>query len=174
MYYKNDPIKQIINVGVIIFKIENNMIYILLCHNLDGKYDLIYQMINFDYEDNIYIDDIIIERVYNSTNYQILLDKNSMNEELYDDTSLSLIKFIKLNNHYLHLKSTDFNLYEIISDEKKIKRELKWIELKYFNNFILKNNKITQRLKNKDITKILNKIYKNYKLCLTLNKVRNK
>ena len=154
MYYKNDPIKQIMNIGIILFKFQNNNIYILLCQNFDGKYDLIYHMyMNMHMNmNNTSTDDIIIERLYNATNYQILLEKtnNQINyDELYDDCTLTLIKFIKLPNNYIHLNSSDFNYYEVITDEKKNKRELKWIELKYFNNFILKNNKITQRLKNK-------------------------
>ena len=40
------------------------------------------------------------------------------------------------------------------------------------NNFILKNNKITHKLKHKDINKILNKIYKNHNLYSTLNKIK--
>ena len=63
-------------------------------------------------------------------------------------------------------------MYEIITDDKRIKRQLTWIDLKYFNNFILKHNKITQRLKNKDINKNLNKIYKNYNLYSTLSKIK--
>jgi hypothetical protein len=97
----------------------------------------------------------------------ILLENNlhNFNDEFYNETTFTLIKFIKLPVNYFELKSTDFNSYEIITDDEKIKRELKWTELKYFN-------KVAKKLKNKDITKNLNKIYKNYTLSLTLNKIK--
>lgn len=168
-YYNNDPLKLIMHIGVILYKFAENKLYIFLCENLECKYDLIY------YDNNII--ENIINRVYNATNYLILLDIDTVNEQqindFYDELSFTLIKFIKLPDNYCDLKSIDFNLYEIISDDIKIKRELKWIELKYFNNFILKNNKVTNKLKNKDILKNLNKIHKNYILCLTLHKIKS-
>ena len=163
-YYKNDPLKPIMIICIILYKFTNNKLYILLCKNNDGKYDLIHTN-----------NDNIIERIYNATNYLILLDittfDNNFNEDFYDETTFTLIKFIKLPDNYLNVKSEDFNNYEIITDEIKVKRELKWIDLKYFNNFIIKNNKITSKLKNKDITKNLNSIHKKISLDLTLNKI---
>lgn len=176
MYYKDNPLKPIIFIGIILYKFENNKIYILLYQNLESKYDLIYENIN----DLILVDlnEIINNRIYSATNY--LIDLKEINKEqineFYDDETLGLIRFIKLPDKYTNLTSDDFNLYEIQTDEKKIKRILRLIELRYFNNFILKNNKITNKLKNKDIIKNivinLNKIYKNYKLYSTLNKIK--
>lgn len=180
MYYKDDPLKPIIFIGIILYKFENNKFYILLCQSLESKYDLIYENGNelLDLED---LNEIICNRIYNATNYlinleeinkeQIQKEKEQINE-FYDDITFGLIRFIKLPDKYTKLTSIDFNLYEIQTDEKKIKRILRWVELKYFNNFILKNNKVMQRLKNKDIIKNLNKIYKNYNLYSTLNKIK--
>jgi hypothetical protein len=135
------------------------------------------QMINQMTNDLLDLNEIIINRVYNVTNYLIHLEEikeenREIINEFYDDVTFGLIRFIKLPDKYTRIKSNDFNLYEIVTDDKKIKRKLAWIDLKYFNNFILKNNKITQRLKNKDINKNLNKIYKNYNLYSTLNKIK--
>lgn len=180
MYYKDDPLKPIIFIGIILYKFENNKFYILLCQSLESKYDLIYENGNelLDLED---LNEIICNRIYNATNYlinleeikkeQIQKEKEQINE-FYDDITFGLIRFIKLPDKYTKLTSIDFNLYEIQTDEKKIKRILRWVELKYFNNFILKNNKVMQRLKNKVIIKNLNKIYKNYNLYSTLNKIK--
>lgn len=172
MYYKDDPLKPIIFIGIILYKFENNKFYILLCQNLESKYDLLYENIN-DLLDLVDINEIICNRIYNATNYLINLGGNKEQiNEFYDDITFGLIRFIKLPDKYTKLSSVDFNLYEVQTDEKKIKRILRWIELRYFNNFILKNNKITQKLKNKDIIKNLNKIYKNYNLYSTLNKIK--
>jgi hypothetical protein len=174
MYYKDDPLKPIIFIGIILYKFENNKLYILLCENLESKYDLIYEM---TYEMTYVLlnfNEIIVNRIYNATNYLIHLEeiKKEIIDEFYDDVTFGLIRFIKLPDKYTRIKSNDFNLYEIVTDDKKIKRKLTWIDLKYFNNFILKNNKITHRLKNRDINKNLNKIYKNYNLYSTLNKIK--
>jgi hypothetical protein len=165
-YYKNDPIKPIMFLGILLYKFVDNKLYILLYQSRDSKYDLIYHT-NKNKNNDIHIDEIIIDRVYNATNYLILLENNlhNFNDEFYNETTFTLIKFIKLPVNYFELKSTDFNSYEIITDDEKIKRELKWTELKYFN-------KVAKKLKNKDITKNLNKIYKNYTLSLTLNKIK--
>lgn len=176
MYYKNDPLKPIIFIGIILYKFENNKFYILLYENLESKYDLIYETIN-DSLDSLDLNEIIINRVYNVTNYLIHLEEikkenREILNEFYDDITFGLIRFINLPDKYTRIKSNEFNLYEIVTDDKKIKRQLTWIDLKYFNNFILKNNKITQRLKNKGINKNLNKIYKNYNLYSTLNKIK--
>jgi hypothetical protein len=181
MYYKDDPLKPIIFIGIILYKFENNKFYILLSQNLESKYDLIYEI----YADKICtnelldLNDIINNRIYNATNYLIDfkdINKEQINKEqindFYDDITFGLIRFIKLPDKYTKLTSFDFNLYEIQTDEKKIKRKLIWIEYKYFNNFLLKNNKVTHKLKNKDIIKNLNKIYKNYNLYSTLNKIK--
>lgn len=165
-YYKNDPLKPIINNGIILYKFLNNKLCILLCKYNDGKYDLLSHTNEIN----------IIDRVYNATNYLILLEisniNDNLNDDLYDDSTFTLIKFVKLPEKYLNLNSQDFNTYEIITDENKIKRELKWIELKYFINFIIKNNKITAKLRNKDITKNLNLINKKISLDLTLSKLK--
>jgi len=181
MYYKNDPLKPIIFVGIILYKFENNKFYILLYQNLESKYDIIYDTTNklIDLD----LNEIICNRIYNATNYLIHLEEmknekiNQTNQidqinEFYDEITFGLIRFIKIPDKYADLKTFDFNFYEIQTDEKKIKRILRWIELRYFNNFLLKNNKITQKLKNKDIIKNLNKIYKNHNLYSTLNKIK--
>jgi hypothetical protein len=176
MYYKNDPLKPIIFIEIILYKFENNKMYILLYENLESKYDLIYELTNeiIDFNEIIDLNEIIKKRVYNATNYLINLEEINKEQinELYDDVIFGLIRFIKLPDKYIGIISLDFNFYEIITDDKKIKRQLTWIELKYFNNFILKYNKITQRLKNRDINKNLNKIYKNFYLYSTLNKIK--
>jgi len=163
-YYKNDPMKPIMLIGILLYKFVDNKLYILLYQSIDSKYDLLYDT---NKNNDISIDELISERVYNATNYLILLDNNSynFNDEFYNETTFTLIKFIKLFGNYLNIRSIDFNLYEIITDDKKIKRELKWVELKYFT-------KVAKKLKNKDIIKNLNKIYKNYTLSLTLNKIK--
>jgi len=176
MYYKDDPLKPIIFIGIILYKFENNKFYIMLCENLESKYDLIYETIN-DSLDSLDLNEIIVNRVYNVTNYLIHLEEikeenREILNEFYDDVTFGLIRFIKLPDKYTRIKSNDFNLYEIVTDDNKIKRKLAWIDLKYFNNFTLKNNKITQRLKNKNINKNLNKIYKNYNLYSILNKIK--
>ena len=168
MYYKNDPLKPIMFIGILLYKFVDNRLYILLYQSIDSKYDLIYYT---NKNNELPLDEIISERVYNATNYLILLENNlhNFNDELYNETTFTLIKFIKLSDNYLYLRSIDFNSYEIITDDEKIKRKLKWVELKYFN-------KVAKKLNNKDITKNitknLNKIYKNYTLSLTLNKIK--
>jgi hypothetical protein len=176
LYYHNNPIKPIINIGIILYKFLNNKLYLFLCQNIDGKYDLIFHDNKYFNNDNneLSIIDFIINRIYNATNYLILLNKNDLTKlfELYDKTTLTLIYFIKLPNSYTNLKSSDFNTYEIITDDIKIKRELKWIEMSYFINFILKNKKINLKLSNKDIVKNLKLIEKNNILNVTLNKIK--
>ena len=160
MYYKNNPLNLILNIGIILYKFVNGKLYILFNQNIDMTYDLIYVK---NINDNI--DDNIKNRIYDATNYLIQLEEIESINDLYDDTTFSLIKFIKLPEKYYDLKSTHFNYYEVITDDKKIKRELKWIEFKYSNNLI-------KRLKNKDIINNLNKIYKKYILNSTLNKIK--
>lgn len=175
MYHNNNPIKPIINIGVILYKFINNKLHILLC-KIDDKYDLIYYT-NNSIANSASVCDRVIERIYNATNYLILLDINDIKKnttfESYDELSLTIIKFIQIPNNYLYLESFYFNCYEIITDDEKIKRELKWIEFEYFNNRIIFNNKVQTRLKNKDVTKILHSIYKNHNLYLNKIKFQN-
>jgi len=161
MYHKNNPINLILNIGIILYKFVNDKLYILLYQNKEGKYDLIYNKIIND----VTIDELVVNRIYDVTNYLILLEEIDTINDLYDDTTFTLIKFIKLPQKYFYLVSKDFNYYEVITDDKKIKRELKWIEFKYSNNLI-------HKIKNMDITKTLNKIYKKNILYSTLNKIK--
>ena len=161
MYHKNNPINLILNIGIILYKFVNDKLYILLYQNKEGKYDLIYNKIIND----VTIDELVVNRIYDVTNYLILLEEIDTINDLYDDTTFTLIKFIKLPQKYFYLKSKDFNYYEVITDDKKIKRELKWIEFKYSNNLI-------HKIKIMDITKTLNKIYKKNILYSTLNKIK--
>ena len=111
MYYKDDPLKPIIFIGIILYKFENNKFYILLCQNLESNYDLIYENTN-ELLDLIELNEIICNRIYNATNYlihleeinkeQIQKEKEQINE-FYDDVTFGLIRFIKLPEKYTKL-----------------------------------------------------------------------
>jgi hypothetical protein len=136
-YINNDPTKPIIYMGVIFFCYKNNKIRFLLMENDFTKYE----DIGFDIRISNNICDIL--RIH--TNYLIDLQMEDISKlyskDIYLSQELSLIKFIHAPQNIIDLKDEDFGTYTVISNDKKIKRNINWIDKDYILKVLSKFNK---------------------------------
>jgi len=171
-YYNNDPLKPIMNISLFLYKFVNCKLFLLLYDDFSGLYDAInISPMNNDSDSNSDIFDIITERIYHVSNYQIEFKTNSAinsQNEYYDDNTLTMIKLLELPYEYENLTSSDFNFYEIITDEKKIKRKLIWFTYDNVIKYILKYNKIKQKIKYNKLKNILIELINHNNLKKTL------
>ena len=146
-YMNNDPTKPIIYIGVIFFCCKNNKIRFLLMENDLTKYE----DIGLDICKSNNICDIL--RIH--TNYLIDLELGDLSKlyskDIYLSQELSLIKFISAPENIINLKNEDFGTYTVISNDKKIKRRINWIERDYILKVLSKFNKLSKRLNKKEI-----------------------
>ena len=156
-YYNENKDDEIKAGGLLIYKIENNEIFLLLIENR-GLYEDIGGCSDIE-DDSIY--ETIIREVEEETNHVIkkeninnLLEKN---EEFYNKKCKYLLLIIKANDFLENLNSEQFGDKEI---HDNINRKIKWISInEFFDKNILKY-KINFRLKNKILFEKLEKIKK--------------
>jgi hypothetical protein len=170
VYIDNDPTKPVIYIGVILFFSQDKKIkYLLLENNLSkyedlglgfGDFDL---NINDDFNssenlnnnNNNYINQIIIKSLRYHTNYLIdtkLIDlEKSYSKQVYIPSEMSIIKFISVPDEFKFLKSEDFGIYTVKSNDIKIKRHIKWIERSYLLRTLSRFNKLSKRLNTKEM-----------------------
>jgi hypothetical protein len=146
-YINNDPTKPIIYMGVIFFCYKNNKIRFLLMENDFTKYE----DIGFDIRISNNICDIL--RIH--TNYLIDLQMEDISKlyskDIYLSQELSLIKFIHAPQNIIDLKDEDFGTYTVLTNDKKIKRHINWIDKDYILKVLSKFNKLSKKLNKKEI-----------------------
>ncbi len=192
LYIDNDPTKPVIYVGVIFFtyNTSDDKTHFLLLENSLTKYTDIGIDIDIDIEFesasdietdfNKIINCNVIKALQFHTNFLIDLTEEDINSlesrQIYIPSEMSLIKFIKAPSNIQNLKSYDFGSYTVKSNDEKIKRNIKWIDKTYLFRFLIRFNKISKKLNNKEIldsfttinsennlNKVLNNIYKKIK-----------
>ena len=146
-YMNNDPTKPIIYIGVIFFCCKNNKMRFLLMENDMTKYE----DIGMDIHKSNNICDIL--RIH--TNYLIDLELEDINKlyskDVYISQELTLIKFIHAPQNIIDIKNEDFGTHTVLSNDKKIKRHINWIDRDYILKVLSKYNKLTKKLNNKEI-----------------------
>jgi hypothetical protein len=146
-YMNNDPTKPIIYMGVIFFCCKNNKMRFLLMENDMTKYE--------DIGLDIRISNNICDILRIHTNYLIDLKQEDINnlysKDVYISQELTLIKFIHAPQNIIDLKSDDFGTYTVLSNDKKIKRHINWIERDYILKVLSKFNKLSKKLNHKEI-----------------------
>jgi hypothetical protein len=204
IYVDNDPTKPVIYIGCILFFCQDKKIKFLLLENSSAKFDdigigLDIEDINYDSEsdneninnnlNNNLIDTIIIKALRLHTNY--LLDitpeyiEKSYTKQVYIPSEMALIKFISvsedtiidfqnINLKIIDLKSEDFGMYTVKSNEDKIKRYIKWIEKSYFFRTLHRFNKISKKLNNKEVLDAMRTVESENKLKRVLKSIRKK
>jgi hypothetical protein len=146
-YFNNDPTKPIIYIGIIFFCCKLNKIKFLLLENNMTKFEDIGLDINVC---NNLCDILRIQ-----TNYLIDLELNDFNKlyskDVYISQELTLIKFISAPQNIIDLKYDDFGTYTVLTNNKKIKRHINWIDKDYILKVLSKFNKLSKKLNNKEI-----------------------
>ncbi len=190
LYIDNDPTKPVIYVGVIFFtyNTSDDKTHFLLLENSLTKYTDIGIDIEFqnnterevETDFNKIINYNVIKALQFHTNFLIDLTEEDINSlesrQIYIPSEMSLIKFIKAPSNIQNLKSYDFGSYTVKSNDEKIKRNIKWVDKTYLFRFLIRFNKISKKLNNKEIldsftsinsennlNKVLNNIYKKIK-----------
>lgn len=156
-YYNKNKNDEIRAGGLLIYKIENNEIFLLLIESR-GLYEDIGGCSDIN-DDSIY--ETIIREVEEETNN--IIKKGNLNElltnsdEFYNKKCKYLLLIIKANEFLQNLNSEQFGDKEI---HDNINRKIKWISInEFFDKNILKY-KINFRLKNKILFEKLEKIKK--------------
>ncbi len=146
-YMNNDPTKPIIYIGVIFFCYKNNKIRFLLMENDLTKYE--------DIGLDIRISNNICDILRIHTNYLIDLELEDISKlyskDIYVSQELSLIKFIHAPQNIIDLKAEDFGTYTVLTNDKKIKRHINWIDKDYILKVLSKFNKLSKKLNKKEI-----------------------
>jgi hypothetical protein len=195
VYIDNDPTKPVIYIGVILFFSQDKKIkYLLLENNLSkyediglgfGDFDL---NINDDFNssenlsnnnnNNNYINQIIKKSLSYHTNY--LIDMNifdlekSYSKQVYIPSEMSIIKFISVPDEFKFLKSEDFGLYTVKSNDVKIKRRIKWIERSYLLRTLSRFNKLSKKLNTKEMLDAFKSVESENTLNNVLKTIRKK
>ena len=151
--------KKNINIGVIIYKINNDNKIEMLLINKNGLYrDLVNN--NLDYNDDEYIFDNIISLIQNESNHKIniIKDRFSMADNIFSSNKKCIFYFLKATREEELLKSQDFGNINLFNSKRKIE----WLDI----NQLLKSYKINIKklinlrfhIKLRD-NEFLNKIY---------------
>jgi hypothetical protein len=135
-----------------------------------------------DNEDNInrnIIDTIIIKALRLHTNYLIDITveyiEKAYTKQIYIPSEMALIKFISITDDAItNLKSEDFGMYTVKTNEDKIKRYIKWVEKSYFFRTLYRFNKISKKINNKEILDGMRSVESENKLKKVLKSIRNK
>jgi len=191
IYVDNDPTKPVIYIGSILFFCQDNKIRFLLLENSSAKFEDI--GIGLDNEDNNYnsesdnedninkniIDTIIIKALRLHTNYLIDITveyiEKAYTKQIYIPSEMALIKFISITDDAItNLKSEDFGMYTVKTNEDKIKRYIKWVEKSYFFRTLYRFNKISKKINNKEILDGMRSVESENKLKKVLKSIRNK
>ena len=146
-YINNDPTKPVKYIGIIFFCCKNNKIKFLLLENIMTKYE--------DIGLDISITNNICDILRIQTNYLIDLELDDLSKlyskDIYISQELTLIKFIRAPENIIELKSEDFGTYTVISNDKKIKTHINWIEKDYILKVLSKFNKLSKKLNHREI-----------------------
>jgi hypothetical protein len=147
IYINNDPTKPVMYIGVIFFCCKNNKMKFLLLENIMTKYE--------DIGLDISISNNICDILRIQTNYLIDLELEDINKlyskDIYISQELTLIKFIRAPENIIELKSEDFGAYTVLTNDKKNKRHINWIDKDYILKVLSKFNKLSKKLNNKEV-----------------------
>jgi hypothetical protein len=200
IYLDNDPTKPVIYIGIIFytFCVKINRIKYLLIENNNSKYEDI--GINLGESDNINetninetninetninetnINETIASAIKFHTNYLIDLTEKEIerivnlkdSKQVYIPYDMSLIKFVKAPPEISNLKSKDFGIYTVKSNDEKIRRYIKWIDKTYLFRFLYRSKKISKKLNNKEVIDTFKSINSENNLNLVLSNIHKK
>lgn len=156
-YLDDDKEKPIIAGGVILYKIENDKIYLLLIDSRGNYEDLGGKSIDTDES----ILDVVSREAHEKSNY--LLDKDSIKKRLitaksiYISQSKYVVYIIDSNDFESKLTTKNFDEKEV---HNNIPRRIKWVPMEIFMRPEIIKHKVSARLKNKYFFDILKNIEK--------------
>jgi hypothetical protein len=156
-YLDDDKEKPITAGGVVLYKIENDKIYLLLIDSRGNYEDLGGKSIDTD--ESIF--DIVSREAHEKSNY--LLSKDSIKERLitaksiYISQSKYVIYIIDANHLESKLTTKNFDEKEI---HNNIPRRIKWVSMEIFMRPEIIKHKVSAKLKNKHFFDILKNIEK--------------
>lgn len=194
VYIDNDPTKPVIYIGVILFFSQDKKIkYLLLENNLSKYEDIGLSFGDFDLtmnddfnsseslninNNNNYINQIIIKSLRYHTNFLIdinLIDlEKTYMKQVYIPSEMSIIKFIAIPDEFKSLKSEDFGIYTVKSNDVKIKRHIKWIEKSYLLRTLSRFNKLSKKLNTKEMLDAFKSVESENTLNNVLKTIRKK
>jgi hypothetical protein len=156
-YFNDDKEKPITAGGVILYKIENDKIYLLLIDSRGNYED--FGGRSDDTDETIF--DVVSREAHEESNY--ILNKDTIKERLmtaksaYTSHSKYIIYVINANNEESKLTSKIFGEKEI---HDNIPRKVKWVPMEVFMKPEIIKYKVSKRLKNKYFFDILKNIEK--------------
>lgn len=145
-YLHDDKNLPIMAGGIVLYKIENDNVYLLLIEK-NGMYEDLGG--KSDTSDGTF-DDIVCREVFEESNY--LISKESIKERLcssshfYNFQSKYITYIVQANEQESNFKSEDFGDKEI---HENIPRKIKWVPLNVVLNQNIIKYKLSHRLKHK-------------------------
>lgn len=166
IYIDNDPIKPVLYVGVVFYKYENGKINLLFIENENLKIDIIKDKIDLDMNTSIqkllqYHTNFLIDLSHNEIDNLL---KTNTTYSTYISSELTVIYFMQALPEICILTHEDFGTYTIVSNDKKYRRSIKWIDDQLLFKFIYRYKKASKTLNYVQVKNEINCLIKKYKL----------